>query len=244
MAVFTYSEATIKHFVQKSARMRKRVYTVAAVLLAFEVAVLLSPLILPGIHMRMPERWVTPVLVIPFVLFLNGFQLRKRVPEKLEAWLRSYSVDVSPYSVRVQRDFCPQRQFTRDEILRVEEPSWGGGLYLRSPNRYRWLVIPRGLEGYDRIKDELRGMGIPFSRKVIPTNWEEFAFVLLFIGVLICDMVTQSRQVLTANLIVAVLVGIGGFIIISSNPDSPPRMRWVRFAAFLPAAFTILWFFL
>jgi hypothetical protein len=167
----------------------------------------------------------------------------RNVSKGMSEYLRAYSVDVSLYSVRVQSDLRPQRQFAREEILRIEESSIGGGMYLRTSNRYRWMSIPRGLDGYGQIKDELRAMGIPFTRKLIPTIWE-FAIVLLYCGTLICDVVTRNRQILTANLIVAVLVGLGGFLIIGANPDCPTRMRWVRFMAFLPAVFSALAFFL
>ena len=115
--------------------------------------------------------------------------------------------------------------YSEEAILRVEEPSWGGGLYPRSPSRHRWLLIPRSLDGYGQIQDELRALGIPFTEKVIPANWGEFDFVLLFCGTLICDLVTQNRQIPTANLIVTILVGIGGFLIVGANPNSHLRVR-------------------
>jgi hypothetical protein len=217
---------------------------VAAAWLLVDLAVVLGQFYWPRIRIDLPSRWVNFAFIIPFVVLSTTFNGRKRIPERMEAYMRSYSVDVSPYSVRVQSDLRPQRQFTRQEILRVEEPSWGGALYLRTPSRYRYLQIPRSLDGYSQIKDELKTMGVPFTRKVIPTNWEEFAFSFLFCGTLICDMVTQNRQILIANLVVAILVGIGGFLMTSANPDNPPRMRWVKYAAFLPAALTVMCFYL
>jgi hypothetical protein len=244
MAVYAFSEETIARIARRSPRALMWLRAIAAAWLVVDVAVAVGQVFWHEIRIDLSERWAHSAFIIPFVLFFTSFSLRRRFPGRMEEHMLTYSVDVSPYSVRVQSDFWPQRQFTRDEILRVEEPSLGGGLYLRSSNRYRWLMVPRSLDGYGQIKDDLRAMGIPFTKKVIPTNWEEFAFVLLFCGTLICDMVTQNRQVLTANLIVAIFVGIGGFLIMSANPDSSPRMRWVRYAAFLPAAFAVVWFFL
>jgi hypothetical protein len=244
MAVFTFSEETIARIAPRTQRVRMWFRAVAVAWLVLDVSVAVGQLYWPAIRTDLSAMWVNFAFIIPIILLFNNFQLRKHMLERMEAYMRSYSIDVSPYSVRVQSDLGPQRQFARDEILRVEESSWGGGLYLRSSNRYRWLVIPRGLDGYSQMKDELRASGIPFVEKVIPTNWEEFAIVFLYCGTLICDLVTRNRQVLTANLIVAILVGIVMFLIIGANPDSPRRMRWVRFAAFLPAAFTVLWFFL
>jgi hypothetical protein len=87
-------------------------------------------------------------------------------------------------------------------------------------------------------------MGIPFARTVIPGNWEEIAIVVLGLGTILCSFSTQNRQILVANLIVAILVGIGGFLILGAKPDALSRMRWVRFVAFLPAVFSTLTFFL
>lgn len=244
MAVFTYSEETIQSLVHKAVQRQRWIYAIAAAWLAVDMAVVFGLFFWPEIRINLSDRWIILPFVIPFVLLSNSFNFRKRIPGRFEAYLRSYSVDVSPYSVRVQNDLGPQRQFARGEILRVEESSWGGGLYLRSSNRYRWLMIPHLLDGYSEIKSELGAMGIPFERKLVPTNWEEFVMVLLLCGTLLCDLMTRNRQILIANLIVAVLVGIGGFLIVGANPDRSSRVRWARFAAFLPAAFTATRFFL
>jgi hypothetical protein len=243
MAVFTYSEEAIQHLLYNGARRRKWVYSFAAAWLAVDFAVAFGQLFWPAIRINFPARWVNLVFVVPLILIFSTFRTGKDLIERVKAHLRSYSVDVSPYSVRIQSDFGPQRRFAREEIVRAEESSWGGGIYLRTANRYRWLVIPRLLDGYGQLKDELIALGIPFTRKAIPTNWEEFVMILLFCGTMICDLVTHNRQILAANLIVAILVGIGGFLIISANPDSSPRMRWKRFVAFVPAVFSTIAFF-
>jgi hypothetical protein len=151
--------------------------------------------------------------------------------------MRAFSVDVSPYSVRIQYGLMRQRQFSREEILRAEEPSMGGGLFLRSPNRYRMIVIPRRIDGYSELKAALQAQGIPFVGKVIPGNWEDFAFVFLFCGSLLCPFLSQTRLVLELNLLVAALIGIAGFYVIGASPDNMPSMRWTRFAAFFPLIF-------
>jgi hypothetical protein len=244
MAVFTYSEETIQRLVHKIPRSHKWIRAIAVAWLAIDLAVAFGQLFWPEIRINFPSRWVNLVFTIPTILFISTFNDRKRTLERVEAYMRSYSVDVSPYSVRVQSDLQPQRQFTREEIVRVEEPSWGGGLHLRGPNRYRRLLIPRILDGSDQIKDELRAMGIPFERTVFPGNWEEIAMVVLGLGTILCSFSTQNRLILVANLIVAILVGIGGFLIISAKPDGLVRMRWKRFVAFVPAVFSALTFFL
>jgi hypothetical protein len=244
MAVFTYSEETIQRFVLEGARRQKWICAFAAAWLAVDLAVALSQLFWHAIRINFPARWVNLVFILPLILIFSTFRMSKDILERVKAHLQSYSVDVSPYSIRVQSDLGPQRQFTRDEIVRVEEPSWGGGLHLRGPNRYRRLVIPRILDGSGQIKDELRSMGIPFARTVIPGNWEEIAMVVLGLGTILCSFSTQNRLILVANLIVAILVGIGGFLIISAKPDGLVRSRWRRFVAFVPAVFSALTFFL
>jgi len=231
MAVYTYSEEAIDRAVRKISRMRVWMRMIAVACLAVEIVVAF------GLNLRLSVPWSTAAFIVPIVLLTQGIGSWRAAPKLVVKHMRAYSVDVSFYSVRVQGAAMPQQQLTRDEILRVEEPSWGGGLYLRSTNRYRWLLIPRNLDGYGHVKDELKALGIPFARKVVPTNWEEFALVLFFCGSILCDMVTHNRQVLFANLAVALIVGFCGFFIISANPDNASRMRWTRFAAFLPAVF-------
>jgi len=73
-------------------------------------------------------------------------------------------------------------QLSINEVVRVEEPYLDTGLYLRTSNRYRWILIPRKLDGYEAIKRDLAVAGAGMMKKVIPSNWEEFLFVLLFMA--------------------------------------------------------------
>jgi hypothetical protein len=252
MAVFTYSEETIQRHVHAMARRRNWIYAFAAAWLTVDLAVALSQLFWPAIRINFPTRWggvvwsgiVPNLFTLPCILVYSTFKQGKSMAARMEAHMRSYSVDVSPYSIRAQSDFGPQRQFARDEIVRVDEPSWGKWLILRSHNRYHQLAIPRLLDGTAQLKDELRSMGIPFERTVIPGNWEEIAMAVLFFATILCSFSTQNRQILIANLIIAILAGIGGFLILGAKPDGLSRMRWVRFVAFLPAVFSGLTFFL
>jgi hypothetical protein len=72
-----------------------------------------------------------------------------------------------------------KRQLRINEIVRAEEPYLGTGLYLRTSNRYRWVLIPRKLNGYDASKRDLGVADAAVVKRFIPTNLEEFVFVAL-----------------------------------------------------------------
>ena len=118
----------------------------------------------------------------------------------------------------------------------------GSGLYLRRSNRYRWILIPRKLDGYESIKRELQMAGAPIMTTSIPANIEEFLFGLMFVGTIICAFAVHNLRVLRVNLIISLWLGFCGLYFIHRSPDAMAhlRMRWVRLGAFLPAAFAAL----
>ena len=135
-----------------------------------------------------------------------------------------------------------KRQLSISEVVRAEEPFLSAGLHLNTANRYRWILIPRDLDGYEAIKRELSVAGIAVAKTFIPTNWEEFFGVLLFIGTMFCAASAHNIRVLTANLLVSLLLSFGGLFVINSLVDAVPRprMRLMRFGVFLPVAFAAL----
>ena len=152
---------------------------------------------------------------------------------------REYSVQITPESVQI---LCGKWSTVagRDEIIRIEEPNVGGGLYLRTANRYRSLIIPRNLDGYQEIKAVFDLREVPYLKTVLTPNWELFLLGLVVCGSLICDLATRNRIVLWVNLFVALLAGVGGFLIINANLDNRTRMRWSRFGALFPLVGAIL----
>lgn len=244
MAVFTYNEETIFRMVRRIKRVRIWLSVISVVWLVVDLLTAFGVLRKLGIDIRLHGPCSNAVFVLPFVMLCQSVGGWKPLLKTMADHLRAYSVDVSPYSVRIQYGLMRQRQFSREEILRAEEPSMGAGLYLRSPNRYRSILIPRRIDGYSEIKAALQAQGIPFVGKAIPGNWEDFAFVFLFCGSLLCPLLSQTRLVLELNLLVATLIGVAGFYVISANPDNMPRMRWTRFATFLPLIFAALTFFM
>jgi len=246
MAVYSYSEDTISRMIQRGKRARFWMRVVSAVWLALDLfAVIALALWFHGDPLK-NEYWSSALFVLPFVMFMQSGNAGSAASKGVAEFLRTYSVGVSAYSVRIQSSLRPQRQFLREEILRAEESAWGPGLYLRTTNRYRCLVIPRNINGYSELRKELIAAGIPFTKRAIPGNWEDLAQALaflgslLFSGLIICDAVSRSPWVITVNFTAALLVGLVGFLTISGTQEGSPRMRLVKLASFLPLLFAIL----
>jgi len=129
MPVYSYSDETISRMLQRSKRTTFWMRVVAAVCLS---AYLILAIVLPlwfGINPGLSEHWWVFFLVVPVIMLFQSRKVARNASKGLAEYMRAFSVDVSPYSVRVQSSLRPQRQFLREEILRIEEPSWGGGLY-------------------------------------------------------------------------------------------------------------------
>ena len=185
--------------------------------------------------------WVVAALFVFFggPLGENLWRWRKR-PAKLEEALRAVRVEVSADEVKLF-EAGSVRQLTRSDIRRAEEVSWG--LYLRTANRYRWILIPRKIEGFAAIKAQIGEMGIAVVEAGIAPNCEEFAGVVVFAGTMICAIFAHSPLVLGVNLLISLVVAVGGFVIVGANPENAPKMRWARLGIFLPVAMTasMLW---
>ena len=133
------------------------------------------------------------------------------------------------------------RQLARNEIVRAEETPWG--LYLRTRDRYRWMLISKRIGEFDTLKRKIGELGVPLMQAASAPNWEELAGVLIFTATMICAIFAHSIAMLAVNLGVAILVAVAGFKIVSANPENLPKMRWARLGIFLPVAMTaaMLW---
>jgi hypothetical protein len=244
MAVYLHSEQQIERMISQSRRTRVWYCVVAFLVLAVACMLVFYRPTLP--IFREPMRaWVIAILVSLFLFpLLRTISSWRNWSERKRSSLREMRVEISPGTVGVFYPLGCKRQLSTAEIVRTEEPTLGGGLYLRTSNRYRWIMVPRKIDGYETIKRDMAGMGVPLVHKFVPTNWEEFLGVLLFIGTMICSFTAHSPGVLAVNLLVSILVALGGIWVINSNPDNSPRMRWRRFGAFLPVGFAALglWF--
>lgn len=157
--------------------------------------------------------------------------------------LRDTRIEVASGTVGVSGPFGYKRQLSINEIVRAEEAYLGTGLYLRTSNRYRWILIPGKLDGYEAIKRKLAEAGVAVVKGFIPTNGEEFVFVLLFIGTMLCAIIVHDTRILLANLVIAVVVSVSGFLIVNANPDNH-QVRRARIGAFIPVVFAVLGFLL
>jgi hypothetical protein len=234
MAVYGFSEQHTESTLRRTQRLRLRFCLVSAAMLVVALWVLFSRpqwIYGPVGHAR---EWVFPVLSSVFApLLFRNLRNWKSGPKELEASLSAQRVEISPERVSLSY-LHASRPLERSEIQRAEEVPWTPVLYLRTSNRYRWIPIPKKLDGYENIKRELRGMGIPFARTSFPPNWEEFLGVLACSGTILCAMISRDAPVLTVNLVIAFLVSIGGLYVVNSNPDNFPDMRWKRFAVLFP----------
>ena len=241
MAVYKYSEQEVEHIIRAQRRLRLRFCAaVAIILIAAFVVASTRPELIFGAQQH-ARGWVIATLFVFFVgpLGENLFRWRSR-SAKLRESLRASSVEVTEQWVRTCGSFGT-RQLSRAEIQRAEEVPWG--LYLRTQNRYRWLLLPSKMSAYRELKAELERLQIPTVQAATAPNWEEFAGVLVFTGTIFCAIFAHSARVLAVNLLIALAVAIAGFGIVSANPDNLPKMRWARLGIFLPVVMTasMLW---
>ena len=241
MSVYFYGEQQIESMVRATRRFRLFFCAVAIkILTAAAIVAFTRPEWIFG-GRQQARVWVITALVI-FVagpLIDNLWRWKSRL-KGMEDSLRRTVVEISEEAVRVERA-SGMRQLSRSDIQRAEEVSWG--LYLRTSNRYRWLMIPAQVDGFETLKREIEEMGIPLVRASVPPGWEEFVGVLVFTATFFCAVFARNAGVLAANLGISLLVAVVGFLIVSANPDNLPKMRWARFGIFLPVAMTasMLW---
>jgi hypothetical protein len=243
MAVYVYSEQQVERMVGKSRRLRIRFCVAAFAILVMAVLLAFYRPALPIFHE--PVRgWVIGLLTSLFLFPLVGTIWRWRSwQDMMRNSLRETKVEVASGTVGVSGPFGYKKQLRISEIVRAEEPYLGAGLYLRSSNRYRWILIPRKLDGYESIRRELAMAGAAVVKRVIPTNGEEFVFVLLFIGTILCATMFHDTRILLANLVIAVIVSVSGFLIVNANPDNH-QIRNARIGVFIPVVFAALGFLL
>lgn len=239
MAVYAYSEPQIERMVSRAGRVRSRFGILAFIVLVVAGLLMVYRPALPLFHEPL-RGWflaiLTSVFLIPVLSILRNW---RSWPDKMRYSLRATRIQIFPGSVCMSGPQGFRREFNTGKIVRTEEPSLGTGLYLRTSNRYRWILVPRRLAGYEAIKQELGAVGVSAVRTTIPPNWEEFAGMLLFAATAICSFAVHNIRALSVNLLVALLLSVGWFFVINANPDvlRLPRMRWARFGTFLPVMF-------
>jgi len=149
----------------------------------------------------------------------------------------------SPFTIRVSDSFRGTKQLGKSEILRDEELSWKRASASAPPTATAGFLFQQGLMTTTR-------------RNVNSVNWElwllehlspELGRVLWHVALhrpgCLCFLGSQCSGANTESLRRVANLSEDSFII-SSNPGTLPRMRWTRFAAFLPFVFAAwrLWF--
>jgi multisubunit Na+/H+ antiporter MnhG subunit len=243
MTVYVYSEQQIERMVGKSRRLRIRSCVAAIVILFMAVLLAFYRPSLPIFHEPV-RAWMIALLTSFFLFPLARTIWRWRSWQDLmRNSLRETRVEVASGTVDVSDPCGYKGQLRLSEIVRAEEPYWGTGLYLRTSNRYRWILIPRELDGYESIRRELAVAGATVLKRLIPTNGEEFVLVLLFIGTILCATMVHDTRILLANLVIAVIGSVSGFLIVNANPDNH-QIRRARIGVFIPVVFAALGFLL
>lgn len=188
--------------------------------------------------------WAEALFIVPFVLLVQAGSGWKREPIRLQKHMHAYKVTLSPDCVSVENGVYPHLQLEREEIRCAEEPSFGGGLYLRTKSRYKWLLIPLKLDGYSDLKEALGSSGVPIVRTIIPPNWEEFVLALVYCGSIVCDVAAHDRTILALNCVIVILAAILCVLILNSSSFKVRRRSWARVAVFIPAVLAVLSLFL
>jgi hypothetical protein len=180
--------------------------------------------------------------IVFFVLLINFIQPYpwRRTTRQVASMAGDYCIKVTPNELEIRSQFL-NRKVARNEIVRIEDPTWGNVLYVRTSKRSRWIPIPRRIEGYEEIKSTFTASGIPVVQTTVPPGWEGYLFALLYCGSLLCDIFllggnfAAGRIVLIANLGVAFLLGIYGFKF-STTIENPALRLKVRIGSQIPLA--------
>lgn len=241
MSVYVYGERQIQEILARSKRLRVGFCAGATGVLATAATMAwLRPewIFGAGDHARW---WVIGALIVfvagPLADNLSGWQ---RHWVGMERSLRATRIEVSANGVGL-RGADSERKFGTEEIRRAEEVPWG--LYLRTAERYRWVLIPAGVVEFEELKREIGGLGVVIVAAGMAPNWEELVGGVVFAATMICAIFAKSTGVLAADLIVSMIVAAAGFVVVSANPENLPKMRWARLGIFLPVLMTgsMLW---
>lgn len=237
MATYTMTPAAIAEQARLLKTVRWWMTGVSVIGLALSLSLIFVPA--GGLASHIPQELQRTILVASFVILVQTLSPWKMGLKSQGDILKQLHVEITSDDIEVRAGLF-NRSLRRDEIVRAEESSLGRGLFLRTSNWYRWILIPRRIDGYQEIKDNLTASGtIVVSTKILP-NWEEFFFVFLFCASLMCDIATHNRSILLVNLAAAVLIGVFGMILAKNLRDSPKFMLRVRLGSMIPAFIALL----
>lgn len=236
MSTYRYSETTIQTAVARFRRQRSWFVVVGCLVLALAGAATYrlwsEP---PRLSHRHLEATMATIVAISAEQMVRMFWRWRTAPVKVEDSYRAIQITVTPESISstLSKFSC---DLNRSEIVRAEADSQRNRFVLFTANRYRRLIIPPGLDDFEKLRTEIETMGVPIvtgSSK----NWVDFVLAFLFVGVVLCSVLSTNPLVLRTNVVVALLVSLRFFYIISANSDLARFMGWKRWAAFLPLLF-------
>jgi hypothetical protein len=238
MASYSFTQEQIDDRVRRDRRTRLVFCIIAATVI---IASCLLGYFRPELFYASSHFWVHwPVIALvvlanPLVKNLWNWRVR---PAKVRKCLNETSAFITADAVVALYPTKIKKTVPLNEIIRAEEPSLGSGIYLRTSNRYRFLVLRR-FEGYEQLKTELAEAHIPFVKTIVPPNLEEFLGVILFAGIIACALFSRNAILLTLNSLASILLSSGWFwILMRADLETfgTQRRRWMKAFAFFPAA--------
>jgi hypothetical protein len=236
VSTYRYSEATIEAAVTRFRRQRIWFVVIGCpVLVLAGVATYRLWSDPPATRHRALEAIVVAIFALLVEHIVRTLWRWRTAPAKLEDSYRTIQVTVTPESVTSTHSKFSSN-LSRSEIVRAEADSRRDRFVVCTANRQRRLMIPHGLDKSDELRREIESMGIPISTES-QRNWVDFVPALLFVGVVLCSVLSTNPLMLRINVVVAFLVSLRFFYILNANSDLARFMGWKRWAAFLPLLF-------
>ena len=231
MPLYTMSQASILKHARQARKLQIWVYCLVAVFLILALYIRSCEQTGPS-HPRFGFfEGAFIALFVALMQLIGPFPWHRSLLEFAKR--AAFTVEIDADEIDVSGELY-RRRIPTSEVLKAEEPSWGSGLYLRTAKRYQWVWIPRRVDGFEEIKKYLTLIGISTVRATIPGNWEEYLFVVLFCGSLMCDIATSRPLILSGNLGVSLLLGFAGILFSRAVQDR--KMRLMSLAgSFIPA---------
>jgi hypothetical protein len=186
---------------------------------------------------RPAELWRIPLLACLAVLLNLWNPLSKRDSyKKKAAGLRIKSFEVDSTGLRMN-GMRWSRLIPWGDVVRIEEPANGRGLYVRTHRRFFWYLIPRRIDRYNEMRSDLAAAGVPIVQASAPWNWG-ILFVILYCASLLFNLLTQDRRILACNFAFAVILGCAGAFVTRFGTFGSSGQFRIRsmLGSFVPAA--------
>ncbi|HEY2469431.1 MAG TPA: hypothetical protein VGI45_16540 [Terracidiphilus sp.] len=222
-------------------RARKASFVFACIFLVIAAVLVIWSLGWIAILPRANEHFVIAAVSL-LIVALTQFLLpksRDRVTEAALAAVQVQSVSLNSKEVQVKNGPW-SRTILINEIVRADEPRSGLGLFLRTSNPLRWLLIPRRIEGYEEIKSNLTANGISVAQTRFSPQRIEYGLFAVAFGTMICELVTSSRGFLLGNVALGIVIAVVGMQVALERADSAKiRFQYILFYSF-PLIFAAL----